>query len=69
MVATSGREAHEYGETAHAHHIKHAKFADDASVENCVIICWSCHYSIHEGGNYRGGTVEDEISDFPHYSG
>jgi 5-methylcytosine-specific restriction endonuclease McrA len=68
-VATSGRETHRFGETAHAHHIKHAKFGGGPSVANCIILCWSCHYSVHEGGNYRHGTVEGEISDFPYYYG
>src|SRR4051794_10913636 len=61
-----GRAAHEYGEIAHAHHMKHAKFRDDdhpatleklRHVDNCVILCITCHYSAHEGGNYRYGTV------------
>jgi 5-methylcytosine-specific restriction endonuclease McrA len=68
-LATSGRETHQYGETAQAHHIKHAKFGGVVSVDNCVIICSSCHYCIHEGGNYRHGTVVGEVSDFPHYYG
>ncbi|MGJ5814508.1 HNH endonuclease [Paludibaculum fermentans] len=68
-LATSGREMHKFGEAAHAHHIKHAKFGGDASVNNCVIVCDSCHYCIHEGGRYRHGTVVGEISDFPYYYG
>ena len=69
MPGNAGAALHKFGETSHAHHIKHAKFGGDASVGNCVIICWSCHYSAHEGGNYRYGTVEADVSDFPYYNG
>ena len=33
------------------------------------MLCWSCHYSVHEGGNYRHGTVIGEPDDFPHFNG
>jgi 5-methylcytosine-specific restriction endonuclease McrA len=51
------RGTHEDGDASQAHHIIHAKLGGNASVENCVIICSSCHYSDHEGGNYRYGLV------------
>src|SRR2546422_2669898 len=31
-------------------HIQHVKVGGSDSVDNCVIICQSCHYSAHEGG-------------------
>jgi hypothetical protein len=65
----AGRENHKFGEVAHAHHIKHAKFGGKGDLNNCVILCWSCHYSAHEGGNYRFGTVVGEPTDFPFYKG
>lgn len=63
------RDSHTYGEAAHAHHIKPFKFGGTNKLDNCVILCESCHYSAHEGGNYRYGTVEGKKDDFPHYDG
>ena len=60
---------HRFGEGAQAHHLNHIKLGGTEALENCVILCQSCHYSIHEGGNYRLGTVVGRKSDFPHYSG
>src|SRR5262245_29112947 len=68
-LGNSGRAEHQYGESAQAHHIEHIKSGGSNVVSNCVILCWSCHYSVHEGGNYRFGTVVGTRSDFPHYSG
>ncbi len=68
-LGNSGRGAHEFGEGAQAHHVTHVKFGGHASVDNCVILCQSCHYSAHEGGNYRFGAVVGRQSDFPHFNG
>jgi 5-methylcytosine-specific restriction endonuclease McrA len=65
-----GRQAagdHKYGEAAHAHHIRHKKFGGRGNVENCVILCSSCHYSVHEGGNYAKGVMMGEPKDFEFY--
>jgi 5-methylcytosine-specific restriction endonuclease McrA len=69
QIGDAGRSGHFFGEGAQAHHIKHVKFGGSNELENCVIICQSCHYSVHEGGNYRFGTVTGTVSDFPHYFG
>jgi len=68
-LGDEGRAYHQYGEGARAHHIKHAKFAGGNDVDNCVVICESCHYSVHEGGNYRHGTVIGRPGDFPFFRG
>ena len=67
-LGNAGRTAHEYGEGAQAHHVKHIKLGAWNNVENCVIICQSRHYSVHEGGNYRFGTVSGTPADYPYYS-
>ena len=64
-----GQADHKYGEGAQAHHLQHIKFGGSDAVDNCVILCWSCHYSVHEGGNYRFGTVVGQESDYPHFRG
>lgn len=68
-LGQTGRSAHRFGEGAQAHHIRHIKFGGTGSLDNCVVLCQSCHYSAHEGGNYRGGTVIGRKEDFPHYNG
>ncbi len=68
-LGLAGSSTHCFGEGAHAHHMRHLKFGGTASVDNCVILCESCHYSVHEGGNYRFGTVIGRQSDYPHYRG
>jgi len=64
-----GRAQHEFGEAAHGHHVRHVKWGGTNALDNCVILCTSCHYNSHEGGNYRWGTVQGTPQDFPHYNG
>ena len=68
-LGDAGRAQHRYGEGAQAHHIEHVKLGGTDAVDNCVIICQSCHYSAHEGGDYRFGTVVGRESDYPHFRG
>jgi 5-methylcytosine-specific restriction endonuclease McrA len=68
-LGQAGQAAHRFGEGAQAHHIRHIKFGGTDSLDNCVIFCQSCHYSAHEGGNYRYGTVVGRKQDFPYFDG
>lgn len=68
-VDSTGQSAHFYGEAAQAHHIRPIRFGGTSSLENCVILCQSCHYSAHEGGSYRTGTVIGDTDDYPYYHG
>jgi 5-methylcytosine-specific restriction endonuclease McrA len=68
-LGNAGQAVHKYGEGAQAHHVKHIKLGGTDRLENCVILCQSCHYSAHEGGNYRHGKVEGKASDYPHFRG
>jgi 5-methylcytosine-specific restriction endonuclease McrA len=69
QLGDAGSAKHKYGEGAQAHHMLHVKVGGLGTVENCVILCWSCHYSAHEGGNYRHGKVTGQESDYPYYRG
>jgi 5-methylcytosine-specific restriction endonuclease McrA len=44
---------HKFGEHAEAHHMKHVKQGGSRMLENCVILCYSCHLNVHEGGRFR----------------
>ena len=68
-LGDAGRTEHRYGEGAQAHHIQHIKTEGSDSVDNCAIVCQSCHYSAHEGGNYRYGKVVGSERDYPHFRG
>jgi 5-methylcytosine-specific restriction endonuclease McrA len=68
-LGNSGQGDHKFGEGAQAHHVIHIKSGGTAAVDNCVILCKSCHYSAHEGGNYRFGNVVGKRSAFPHFNG
>jgi 5-methylcytosine-specific restriction endonuclease McrA len=60
----AGQAEHRFGEGAHAHHMNHVKLGGARDVENCVILCWSCHYSAHEGGNYRRSEIVGAAEDY-----
>lgn len=66
-LGEAGRLGHHYGERAEAHHRRPIMRQGSASVDNCVVLCRSCHYSAHEGGNYQHGTVIGWERDFPFF--
>jgi 5-methylcytosine-specific restriction endonuclease McrA len=66
-LGRSGQQAHKFGESAQAHHVKHVKLGGKGDLANCVILCSSCHYSVHEGGNFRHGKVSGLPTDYPYY--
>jgi 5-methylcytosine-specific restriction endonuclease McrA len=68
-LGNAGRSQHRFGEGVQAHHMTHVKHGGSDGVENCVIICQSCHYSVHEGGNYTHGTVDGTAEDYEFFSG
>lgn len=48
----------------------HVKAGGANALDNCVVLCGSCHYSAHEGGAYRHGTVvQAHREDFPFFEG
>ncbi len=67
-LRSSDAATHAFGEGAQAHHLVHVKHFGSDRVDNCVILCTSCHYSAHEGGNFRHGHELGQPADFPYYS-
>jgi len=65
----AGQAEHRFGEGAHAHHLCHVKCGGKRDLDNCVILCWSCHYSAHEGGDYRHSTIESDATDYEFFNG
>jgi 5-methylcytosine-specific restriction endonuclease McrA len=68
VLGNAAQGEHEFGEGAQAHHRKHVKLGGLATLDNCVILCQSCHYSAHEG-DYAGGKVVGRKIDFPFFRG
>lgn len=69
FLGQAGKSTHKFGEGAQAHHIRHIKLGGTEALDNCVILCQSCHYSAHEGGNYRLGMIPGHKGDFGYYNG
>lgn len=59
--------------TASVKPFTHTMLRMQSSVEIILLAtvssCESCHYSIHEGGKYRSGTVQFSVEEFPYYKG
>jgi 5-methylcytosine-specific restriction endonuclease McrA len=56
LIATPGKAGaaqHEFGESAEGHHMIPQKLKGPTTVENCVVVCKSCHYSVHRGGDWK----------------
>src|SRR5206468_3835953 len=47
-LGEAGKATHRFGEGSQAHHINHIKFGGTEALDNCVVLCRSCHYSVHE---------------------
>jgi HNH endonuclease len=58
-----GREGamwHKFGEHAEAHHVKPVLAGGTADADNCVILCRTCHYSAHQGGNWQDVSIYEK---------
>lgn len=53
VVGLPGQASHKDGEPAQAHHMRHCQQGGTSDVKNCVVLCYPCHYSVHNGGHYR----------------
>jgi 5-methylcytosine-specific restriction endonuclease McrA len=62
---------HKFGEIAQAHHMKHCQLGGSSDLSNCVILCYSCHYSVHNGGDYRNRAryLITVTSDYKYFTG
>lgn len=58
-----------WGESAHAHHRRPMGDHGRGTVGNCVVICESCHYSAHFGGDYKNRKDWGRVGDFPYFHG
>lgn len=81
-MGNDGALWHKFGERAEAHHVRPVKAGGSAAVENCVVVCRSCHYSAHQGGRWadveiyrlagakkRYASVSTIAKEYPFYRG
>ena len=70
QLGKAGGRNHKYGENAEAHHMTHIKQGGNNFLSNCVILCYSCHYSVHQGGNFRNRAsyLITTSSDYPFFN-
>ena len=66
-----GKQSHRFGEGAHAHHMKPCQHGGTNMLSNCVILCESCHYSVHAGGNYKNRAfyLISSATDYKYFNG
>jgi hypothetical protein len=54
---------HKFGERAEAHHVLPVSAGGTAHVDNCVVLCRSCHYSAHQGGRWADNSIYETAMD------
>jgi hypothetical protein len=59
-LGNAGAAQHKFGERAEAHHVLPVRAGGSGQVENCVILCRTCHYSAHQGGRYADISIYQE---------
>jgi hypothetical protein len=64
-VGEAGQAEHEFGERAEGHHVIPHKMHGPISVENCVIVCRSCHLNAHQGGRWRDVSIYRDVAKLP----
>ena len=64
-IGEAGRATHEFGEGAEGHHVIPHKMGGPITVENCVVLCGSCHLSAHQGGHWGDLSIYDDIAKLP----
>jgi len=81
-IGEAGQADHRHWERAEAHHLIPNKKGGPVTIDNCVVLCRTCHYSAHQGGLWRDISIYDDIAKppttadiakiaalYPHYRG
>ncbi|MBI1178937.1 MAG: hypothetical protein GC201_00160 [Alphaproteobacteria bacterium] len=81
-IGKSGAQGHTFGEGAEGHHVIPHKMGGPITLENCVVLCRSCHLSAHQGGLWADTCIYRDVVSlpmpqqiariaalYPHYSG
>jgi hypothetical protein len=81
-IGEAGAADHRFGERAEGHHVIPHKMGGLLTVDNCVVLCRSCHLNAHQGGRWRDVSIYDDVAklsmaakiakiaaEYPHYKG
>lgn len=66
-IGRAGQAEHTFGEGAEGHHVIPHKLGGPLSVENCVVLCRSCHLNAHQGGRWRDASIYEDLTSLPMY--
>ena len=64
-LGRAGAEQHRFGEGVEAHHVIPHILGGPITLENCVIICRSCHLNAHQGGRFGNVSIYDDLKNLP----
>jgi len=64
-LGNQGRAQHKFGEGVQAHHVIPHSMGGPISVDNCVVICYACHMSAHQGGRWRDLSIYADVAALP----
>jgi hypothetical protein len=64
-IGQAGISTHLFGEGAQGHHVIPHKIGGQITVENCVVLCRSCHLNAHQGGRWRDASIYDDLKMLP----
>lgn len=59
-MGAAGAARHKFGERAEAHHLLPVLAGGTAHVDNCVILCRTCHYSAHQAGRWADISIYEK---------
>jgi hypothetical protein len=59
------RHSHRFGEAAEGHHVIPHEIGGPVTLENCVVLCRSCHLNAHRGGQWGDVGIYDDLLDLP----
>ena len=59
-IGNDGAMRHKFGERAEAHHVLPVLAGGTAHVDNCVILCRTCHYSAHQAGRWADISIYEK---------
>lgn len=64
-LGKAGAPSHRFGEGAEGHHVIPHQLNGPLTLENCIVLCKSCHYSVHSGGHWKFTRQYDFVKNLP----
>jgi hypothetical protein len=61
----TGQTEHEFGEGAEGHHVVPHILGGPITIDNCIVLCRSCHLNAHQGGRWGDVTIYADLARLP----